>query len=693
MTRSGLINGGLGLIAFLAVAVYIPSLDNEFVYDDHILIAGNTLFHRLDTIPRLFITDWWKGAEHEIGRSPSEEGGMPTTGDKRYRPFTAVTYVLNYALLGPRPWGYHLVNLLLHAAVSCLVFLLALELGWRAGSALLAGVVFAIHPLHVEAAAWVSSRSELLMSLGVLGGIWCAIRGFRWCSLLAFGLGLLSKEQAVIMPALLLLIESRINPLLRPQAWSIWVQNAFRRYWAYGAVLIAYLVFRTAVLGGFQPEPYPFLENPLDHVQGLIWALSVLKLAGRYLWLSIWPAALSVEYSYNSIPIAASIWEPEVLWGLAAWGGMLGLGLWSWRGDGRISMAIGVTVLSFLPVANLFISVGTPMAERLFYLPLAGLCLLAALGYEAVRRATGDVRSAVIPAVSSVIPALSSVIPAKAGIHLPGPPIKNVGGDGQGVIPEKARLHVTCIVIGLICLALAVRTVLRVQDWQDDQTLFRSAVAVFPNNAKAHMLLGDALRKQSRPDLKQAVAEYREAIRLYPDYLATHVALSINFGSTLMDLGYLDEALEAMKVAALVSPSWSRTHYNLGLVYTRLGQYDQAEQAWREALALAPNDPQTHSSLSRLFIERGRYQEGLEAAESALKRDPEFVMAVYNRALALQVMGRIPDSVAAYERLLLMPNAPEEAKRDATQKLGILRAQSRTDHPRARICMPGVVGC
>ena len=642
----------LGLLVLLVGAAYGNTLRNDFVYDDTTLIRDNERLRRLDAIPQLLVSDWWKGAEQRIGRvQPSD--GTPDSGDRRYRPLVTITYVLNYLIGGPTPLGYHLVNVLLHGLVSWVLYLVALEVGWSAGAALVAAVLFALHPLHSEAVAWVVGRPELLMALGVLAGLWCALRGYRWWALAAFVGGLLSKEQAVVLPALVLLAEVCAGRLPRGPNRG---RAALARYGGYVLVLAAFLLARTLILGGFQPVAYPFLESPLEYASGGVWVLSTLKLAGRYLWLCVWPAALSVDYSYNAIPLATSGLDPGVLWAVGAWGGLLGLAAWGFRRDRRISFAVGVTVLSFAPAANVLVSVGTPLAERLFYLPLAGLCLLAGLAYE---HATGQ-QTAV---------------------------------SGQPSASPVTR-HWALLVVVLICLALTLRTVVRTQDWANNESLFRSAVQVVPGNAKAHALQGDEfMKKKNRASGEQALAAYQTALGLYPDYLTTHAGFATNLGSLLLDLGRTKEAGEVLELAVAVNPQWSVTHYNLGLVYAKLGQYDKAEEAWRQALSLRPEDPQVHSSLSRLAIERGRYAEGLAEAESALAGDPQYVMAQYNRALALQAMGRLEEAAAGYERVLALPSAPEEAKRDVIRKLRDLRAPAGSEPHPARMCIPGLAAC
>jgi tetratricopeptide (TPR) repeat protein len=642
----------IGFLTVLTGLVYTQTFRNEFVYDDKLLIQENKLFQRVETIPQLFITDWWHGVEEELGREPG------TTRDRRYRPFAAMTYVLNYVITGPQPLGYHLTNLLFHTAASAVLYLIALRLGWSARSAILAAVLFVIHPLHTEAVAWIVGRPELMMALFVLGSLWAELQGHRWTALLLFGFGLLSKEQAVVMPALLLLMDVTCPAGRYPDPFSSRVQGftgisfsyAARRYLPYLIVLLLYLGVRIAIMGGIQPPIYMFVVNPLEHIQGLTWALSVLKFAGHYLWLVMWPATLAADYSYNAIPLAGGWMDLGVLWGMWAWGALFLLAVWAWNRDRRVSFAVGLTLLAFAPVSNVAISVGTPIAERLFYLPLAGLCLLAGLGYEALRNG----------------------------------------------LPSRLASHASVVAVVVICMALAFRTVVRLQDWQSTESLFESTVSAFPENAKAHAMLADHLRRKlDKQERIRAIGEFRKAIDLYADYPIADYGFATNFGHLLLDFGYSDEALMAMKMAAQRAPNASRSYFNLGLVYVNLGQFDEAEKVWRYGLAMNPNDSHLHSSLSRLLIEKGRFAEALGFAEAALSKDPKFVLAAYNRALALQMLGRVNEAIAAYEHVLAMPDAPEQAKLDVSRKLATLRGQAQppVGAPVSRQCQPGMLGC
>jgi Tfp pilus assembly protein PilF len=346
-------------------------------------------------------------------------------------------------------------------------------------------------------------------------------------------------------------------------------------------------------------------------------------------------------------------------------------------------------VIAFVPVSNLLFPIGTIMGERLFYLPSVGLCLLAGLAWERattikeVRRATFDVPNRI--SETNTARRTSHVAPLSSRYFCL--------FTFAFCLDGARRTFLLRSLLVILCLALTLRTVVRTQDWANNEALFRSAVQVVPRNAKAHALLGDELKRKTQEGREQAMAAYQTALGLYPDYLTTHAGFGINFGNLLFDLGRTEEALKVLKMAVEANPQWSVTYYNIGLVHAKLEQYDKAEEAWRHALSLRPEDPQVHSSLSRLAIARGRYAEGLAAAEAALARDPEFVWAQYNRALALQALGRLEEAAAGYERVLALPSAPEEAKQDVIRRLRDLRAQAGSEHHPARMCVPGLAGC
>jgi hypothetical protein len=542
MTRSAqraLCSTGLGLLAILT---YIPTLNHEFVYDDRALIAQNSLLNSPGSIPSLFVTDLWSG----VG-TPHSAGGIAEDQDnrhRRYRPLLMASYAVNQALGGSRPFGYHLINVLLHAAASVLVYLVALELSWSPAGAIVAGILFVIHPLHTEAVAWAAGRPEMMMSLGLVGALWYHLRGRPGAAVAAFLFGLFSKEQAVVFPALALLTDLCRNP--RAGSGQAAGRPLLHRHAGYALVLGLFLFLRSVVLGGFQPDRYPFSENPLEHLAGVAWALSVVKMAGHYLWLALWPAVLSVDYSYDALPMATTAFDAGVLWSVIAWSSLLGAGVRGWRWDRRITVAVGWTALTFLPAANLLVPVGTPLAERLFYLPLGGLCLLAGL---------------------------------LAGWLLP-------------ETEARGRQRHLVLASGLtLALALTLRTEARLQDWTDSEALFRSAVAAFPTSARAHFLLGSELLGKGTPStLAEGIKELETALMIYPDYVRGDAVFANNLGVGLIQVGRYDEGRAALQHALALDGGYASAHVTRGWALQGLGRLTEARAAYEQVLAM-PDAP------------------------------------------------------------------------------------------------------
>ena len=106
----------------------------------------------------------------------------------------------------------------------------------------------------------------------------------------------------------------------------------------------------------------------------------------------------------------------------------------------------------------------------------------------------------------------------------------------------------------------------------------------------------------------------------------------------------IGRSVDLVEAAVRLDPQWSATRYNLGLAYVRQRRYEEAEAQWQRALALNPHAPHIHNSLSRLFIERGQF--------AALQQDPDFLLALGNRAWALEGVGRLEEAAAGYERVL-----------------------------------------
>ena len=608
----------LGLLAVLAGVAYANSLRVGFVFDDKVMIEENTLLTKLDYLPTILASDYWAGRRAQSEVVPWRSG--------LYRPLVLVTFALNHAWGKLNPVGYHLVNVILHLGVTWLVYLLAIQIGMSQGGSLVPAAIFAVHPLHTEAVTGIVGRAELLMACGMLGALWFAGHGQRVLSLMMFGMALLSKEQAVVFPVVLVLYDLCANPstsnLEHRTSNATGISSyVVRRYGPYVLILLGYLLVRHAVLGRITVVPPHFIDNPLAHADGYVRVLSAIKIAGLYLWLCLWPAKLSADYSYNAIPMVHSMFEPGFLLALIAWLVLLGLALRSFlKGGRRICFAIGLVVLTFLPTSNLVVPIGTIMGERLFYLPSVGVCLLAGLAYERLA-----VRNAV----------LRTTYDAPRTWHL------------ARRIPLASylapRTFVT-VLVGLVCLALTLRTIDRNREWVSSETLMESAMKAYPASTKVHSMLG-ALAT-TRADWIGARDHLQTAIGLYPEYPYTEVEINFNLGKVLLNTNEPEKAIEAFERAVALDPTSSLTLYNLGAAYLAARQYSESESALRASIRVNPKLAKAYSALSWLLIVTDRYEEALSQAEKAIQLDPKLREARLNRARAMEGLGRTDEARA-----------------------------------------------
>jgi protein O-mannosyl-transferase len=353
----------VAVVAFVAAALFVRTIAFKFVYDDVWVVLNNPRLHSLHRWPEILTTPWWS---HGL-----------------YRPFTSLTLAANWVLGDGSPGGFHLANLLLHALASALVFVLAIRWLPRAG-ALAAALLFAVHPVHVEAVANVVGRAEVLATVFTLIAVLLYLRhgdlirttgrGHWAISAGVLGAGLLalaSKESAFALPALLLVIDwlreqqaGRSFRIRRDQHAVLWA--------AVVGLTAAWLVGRAIVLGdvaGDHPAPGLAGTGLLDRV------VIMLPVVPEYLRLLLLPIRLSADYSPAFLPVTTAFTAQAAL-GVLLLAGCVAAAVLARRRAPLVTAGIAWLGASLLIVANLIVPTGILLAERTLYLPSVGVCLL-----------------------------------------------------------------------------------------------------------------------------------------------------------------------------------------------------------------------------------------------------------------------------------------------------------------------------
>jgi tetratricopeptide (TPR) repeat protein len=616
------------LPVLVAIVLHLPAVAYQFVFDDKGAILDNPLLARAADLPKILLAPWWNA---------------PRAGPGLYRPVTTMSFALDRALAGGfRPGWFHLVNVLLHGGVTWLVACLALILLDSIPGALVAGLLFAVHPVHVEAVAGVVGRAEILaaglMLTAVLLHRAALIRPGKMALVgapVAVFLALLSKESAFVAPILIAIFER--GALDTAQTG----RRRFVLHAAYAAAIAVALGLRALVLGS--PAGLgviPFIDNPAAAAGAVAGRLTALACVARYAGLLIWPARLSVDYSYNQIPLAKGVGDPLVVLGFGVAAGIVLAGVLLSRRRHVAGEALLFMAASMALTSNLLLFIGTLLAERLLYFPSVGACLLA--GWAV----------------------------------------------GRARAPWASRT-VTTLAFAAVAAAAA-RTWVRLPEWRDDFTLYQSAARVSPQSARIRYNLGNAFLK--RHDDQQAAEEYRAAIAIYPDFGDARA----NLGMALLQEGRPADALEALKEAARLQPSNAEVAVNLGSSWRALGDGARAESEFRRAIALNPRAATAWNNLGSLLLSRGDPAGAAAALRNAAETDPGFALYHVNLADALMASGRKAEAVAEFERAAAIdPELPESHRGSGEVALarGDLPAAEREflraadgDPPSARAC-------
>jgi hypothetical protein len=424
----------LALCGMTALA-YSNSFQDGFTLDSKTLLLRDARIREatLGNLALIFQhTYWW----------PYGESGL-------YRPVTTLSYLFNYAILGNRdhPDGYHWINLALHLGNVLLVYALAGRLLRQRWPAFFVAALWALHPVSTEAVTNIVGRSDLMAAMAVLSGfliylkrteaVTPASRAGWLAGLSAVSIvGMLAKESAAMLPALVILYEL---------TWWRGRQELRRLLPGWAAIIFPMLAIwraRAVVLAGSGPVEFPFWDNPLTRADFWTARLTAITIMPRYIWRAVWPQNLSCDYSYSQITLARGSIEDWLGWLVAA--GCLATIAILFRRHRTAFFFASFACVAFLPTSNLLFPIGTIMAERFLYLPSVGLvaCLVIAL-YGAGRRAS---------------------------------------------VPTAAP-----IALGLVAAAFAIRTWARNLDWRDDLTMATAAVRTAPKSFKTHYLLSQAL--------------------------------------------------------------------------------------------------------------------------------------------------------------------------------------------------------
>ncbi|XP_061915758.1 protein O-mannosyl-transferase TMTC4-like isoform X4 [Entelurus aequoreus] len=325
-------------------------------------------------------------------------------------------------------------------------------------------------------------------------------------------------------------------------------------------------------------------------------------------WLLLCPWWLCFDWSMGCVPLIKAADDWRMVWPLLLWCILIGLvaqALSSPDGQRRrtLSLSLVLLVVPFLPACNLFFRVGFVIAERVLYLPSSGYCLLlaSALGHCCHRWA-------------------------------------------------KCK-KLLCVSMLALLFTFVARCALRSHQWRSEQSLFTSALAICPLNAKVHYNVGKNLA--DRGNATAAISYYREAVRLHP----TYVHAMNNLGNILKERNELTEAEQLLSKAVSIQPDFAAAWMNLGIVQNSLSKFEQAEKSYRNAIRFRKKYPDCYYNLGRLYADQQRHVDALNAWKNATVLKPDHSLAWNNMVILLDNIGNLGQAeLIGREALRLLPN-------------------------------------
>jgi tetratricopeptide (TPR) repeat protein len=534
MVRKGVLTA-----AAAAVLVYANALDNPFVYDDHDTILRNPSLADLGNLRFVL-------------------------GYSLFRPIVNLSYALDHAVWGLRPFGFHATNVLLHGLNVVLFWRVAADAIEDRGRLtasrrlpswcpLLAAVLWAVHPLMSEAVGYVSGRSEVLCATWFLAALIAfrralvgprlargdpepgrTVGGMRtWLAAgwLAFLLALGSKETAVMLPFVLIAWDALLVGGGRAER----VRRALRIHLPLVIAVVAAGGVRLATL--LQAEA-PVLRSPMEN------ALTQTIVILRYVRLIVWPVGQSLAHEVRQV---SSVADPAALAAVATIAAALAAG-WRWRRREPLALFGAVWFLLLLAPSSSLVALREGMAEHRVYLASTGLFLT-------------------IAAVAA------PMLPARR---------ERLTAGGWAA---------TAVVVVL----LSALTLTRNRIWADPVRLWGEAAERAPSVWHPHYALGDALRE--RGQCAEAIGPYETAVRLAPTYRDAFN----NLGICLAEVGRPAEARAAFRRALEIDPRFARAHTNLGNVAILSRDTEEARRQFLLALDRDPGNIAARRQLAALY--------------------------------------------------------------------------------------------
>jgi tetratricopeptide (TPR) repeat protein len=602
LSRSDAVQGAL-LVA-VTLAVYARACSYGFVnYDDVSYVYENR--HVLSGLTWDGV--WW---------------ALTTTEMVNWHPLTWLSFQLDATLYTNRPWGFHLTNIILHAANTALLFGAFRRMTgeiWR--SAFLAAL-FALHPLHVESVAWVSERKDVLSGFFWMLCLWCYAAyvgrpgmGRFLLVALVFGVGLTAKSMLVTLPCVLLLLDFWPLQRLASGTRAMWLLlEKLPLFSLAAASSVITVIAQRSINGALLPTKG---AERIENVLSGYWA---------YLIKTIFPIDLVAFYPGGRPQIGVVISVLLVL------GGVTLTVLRLRRRHPYLLVGWLWYVVTLLPVSGIIeIRGGHAMADRYTYIPLVGIFLmlgwgLADLGaWLCVTRLAGAVGGVAIATCAAL-----------AWVQI-------------GYWQDSLALWTHALDSGAESFAVRWNLGMALKEKGKLDAAYAQLAAALrsnPDEPDVHCSAGMLAASQGRLDL--AVHHYSEALRISPHHVHAHV----NLGAAFVMLNRLEDAVFQFESILKEDPANVDAHYNLGQAYRQEGRPEDEIRELAEAVRLDPRNAKAQHQLGTSLLLRGNPGEALAHYLEAVHLQPDLFDAKLNAGLALALTGKPREALQQYQEIV-----------------------------------------
>ena len=552
---------GIVVVLALTFAVYIPTLRYQFVHDDRGQIVENPAVHSWHAIPTYFTSHVWAAV-------------MPEELGNYYRPLFLLWLRINDAVFGNEAWGWHLTTILSHVLTTLLVYLLAWRLGIGNDVALLAALIFGLHPAHIEAVAWISGVTEPLLGIFLIASFLSYVqsrvegaRALKWkaISLVLFALAMLEKETALILPGLLLVYEwifgMEWGRPLEVRRILTWCGGALGKIWPYFFLVALYVPARIYALKGFNHPVTPLSTGQLVFT----WP----SLMGFWVRHLIWPAGLSTFYDFPAVvyPTLRNFILPAIF------DVCVGLALFACVRSSRPAAFFAVwLVLPLIPLLNLRVFVANDFAhDRYLYLPSVGLAVLMAM---LLKKACW--RS-----------------------------------------PRWLGIPASLLAAGL-CLtaALSYGTITESSCFRDNLTFYAYNLTKAPHNPDAEANYATVLAEGGK--YGPALEKFLDVVNRHPN----HWAATYDLAFTYYKMGNMPEAEKYFLQAIRINPNKPDEYLYLGMTRFKSGRTAEAIVSVRQAIAIRPMGFAYHFALGMMLKTQGDLTGAIREFKEELANNP-----------------------------------------------------------------------